>query len=71
MMDGQDTQVTKGSNIEPILPTFGLAIASERPSLQLCRPKLLPLKTYSYMRMQLQTKNRLDQQNSAKSNDQP
>lgn len=49
------------SDIEPIVPTFGLAIASESPCLQLCKPKLLPLKTYSYIKMQLQAKNRLNQ----------
>lgn len=57
-------------SIEPALPTFGLAIACEKPNLQLCKPKLLPLKTYSYIRMQAQAKNRLDQELTSKtSND--
>lgn len=57
----------KSINNEPVLPNFGLAIAQEKPTLQLCKPKLLPLKTYSYMRMQIQAKNRLDQ--TSKPND--
>ena len=48
-------------NNGPILPNFGLAIACERPAMQLCKPKLLQLKTYSYIKMQIQAKNRLDQ----------
>lgn len=50
------------TSIEAALPTFGLAIAREKPILQLCKPKLLPLKTYSYMKMQIQTRNRIDQE---------
>lgn len=59
----QQTESGEGKSIngEPVLPYFGLTIASEKPTLQLCKPKLLPLKTYSYMRMQIQAKNRLDQ----------
>lgn len=54
--------------IEPILPNFGLTTADEQPKLMLCKPKLLPLKTYSYVRMQIQTKNQLDTQQQANSN---
>lgn len=53
---------------DPILPNFGVAIGCEKPTLQLCRPKLLPLKTYSYMKMQLQMNNKINQP-STKSND--
>lgn len=53
----------KPIHIDPILPNFGVTIASDKMSLQLCRPKLLPLKTYSYMRAQLQVRNRLEQSN--------
>ena len=45
---------------EAVLPNFGFAIACENPTLQLCKPKLLPLKTYTYMRMQSQARNRLE-----------
>lgn len=47
-----------------ILPCYGLAIASEKPSLQLCKPKLLPLKSYSFVRMQQQNMNRIEQTSS-------
>lgn len=61
MSDLDQTDKQKQSPMEPVLPTFGLAISSEEPCLQLCKPKLLPLKTYSYIRMQIQEKNRLNQ----------
>lgn len=59
------------TDIEPILPPFGLAIAQEKPSLQLCKPKLLPLKTYSYLRMEIQARNKLDRELASKSTNQP
>lgn len=58
-----DTDQSK-PDIEFVLPSVGLAIACEEPTLQLCKPKLLPLKTYSYMKMQLQAKNKLDRENT-------
>lgn len=54
MNENKVADSTKQVNIDPILPYFGLAVACERPNLQLCKPKLLPLKTYSYIRMQIQ-----------------
>lgn len=54
---------------EPVLPNFGLMIACEKPTLQLCKPKLLPLKTYSYMKMQMHSANKIDRQTSKTSSD--
>jgi hypothetical protein len=50
----------QGLTNQPVLPNFGLTIACEKPTLMICPPKLLPLKTYSYMRMQ--AINKIDQQ---------
>lgn len=60
-----DREASESGHIDPILPNFGVTIASDQMSLQLCRPKLMPLKTYSYMRVQLQVRNRLEQSNIA------
>lgn len=51
-------------NIEPVYPKFGFAIASEEPTMMLCKPKLLPIQSYSYIKMQLQAKNQINTESS-------
>lgn len=67
MTEKQSKQSATGATveIEPIWPRFGLSIGTDGPSLQLCRPKLLPLKTFSYKSLQLQAQNRLDLANKS------
>lgn len=38
-------------NIEPVFPDTGLVIAYDQPQLQLCKPKLMALKTFSFINM--------------------
>lgn len=55
-----DDQRKEPSTNESSIPKFGLPIAIDKMSLMLCKPKLLPLQTYSYMRQQIQARNQLD-----------
>lgn len=54
--------------IEPVLPNFGLAIGAEGLSLMLCKPKLLPIQSYSVMRMQILAKNQLNNRDNRNTN---
>lgn len=62
----KDSEEPKRS-IEPVWPCFGLSIGADGPSLKLCQPKLLPLKTYSYKTLQVQALDRLDMTTKTKS----
>lgn len=54
-LEAKDNDVAAGVSTsqmpEPVLPDVGLAIACDAASFQLCRPKLMPLKTYSFVKM--------------------
>lgn len=68
-LQNNQTKNESATPLGPIIPIFGLAIASEQPTLQLCKPKLLPLKTYSFIRMQIQSKNKLNTETTDNSNE--
>lgn len=46
---------------ETSLPKFGLPIACDKLGLMLCKPKLLPLQSYSFIRMQMQARHQIDE----------
>lgn len=48
---------------ESRLPKYGLPIACDKLGLMLCKPKLLPLQSYSFMRMQMQARHQIDKKN--------
>lgn len=66
-----DNSDNVNKTIDPrnFLQRSGLSIAYEQPHLQLCKPKLLPLKTYSFIKM-LQARQIADNMATTRSGDQ-
>lgn len=66
MADEGDKEAVSGEpnpdNETLALPQYGLPIANEEPNLMLCKPKILPLQTYSFMKLQIQARNNLDKE---------
>lgn len=47
----QNNATYDDQKVEPVLPDMGLAIAYDKAHFQLCKPKLMPLKTFSFVKM--------------------